>query len=260
MLPDNPPTVELLKPARQSSAAPGGDVPVMIRAGDDHGIDRLRLEMKIKSAEPEAAEGEEAKPAPDAEPVTMVKQWTDFAGDSITTAVRHHRPGVEARRGQAGPDRADPRRGWDKRAISDWGLDLKPQETASGWHAIKIVAEDAKSSAAAGATRRSARGDLEDSGKANSRPHRRRRAAEEGASSKSAVELAADVRTQQIDIQKTSVELVKSIGAAGREERLTIKRILNGLAFGDMLQAVTRCDDLTKLKAPDEFDKPVPAN
>ena len=36
---------------------------------------------------------------------------------------------------------------WDKRVINDWGLDLRPQETASGWHAIKIVAGDAKSSA-----------------------------------------------------------------------------------------------------------------
>ena len=47
VLPDKPPTVELLKPARQSSAAPGSSVPVMIRAGDDHGLDRLRLEMKV---------------------------------------------------------------------------------------------------------------------------------------------------------------------------------------------------------------------
>ena len=62
----------------------------MIRAGDDHGIDRLRLEMKIKAAEAETP-GEERKPAAENEPVTLVKQWTDFAGDSITTAVRHHR-------------------------------------------------------------------------------------------------------------------------------------------------------------------------
>ena len=33
---------------------------------------------------------------------------------------------------------------WDKRAISDWGLDLGPQEAASGGTPIKIVAEDAK--------------------------------------------------------------------------------------------------------------------
>ena len=50
----------------------------------------------------------------------------------------------------------------------------------------------------------------------------------------------------QIDIQKTTLDLVKSIGAAEGKERLTIKRVLNGLATGDMLQAVARCDELLK--------------
>ncbi len=59
-----------------------------------------------------------------------------------------------------------------------------------------------------------------------------------------------------MEIQKTSVELVQSIGPADRPERLAIKRVLNGLAFGDMLQAVTRCETLVKLKAPGEFKKP----
>ena len=50
VIPDRPPTVELLKPARGSTAAPGGEVPVMIRAGDDYGIGRMKLEMKVKRA------------------------------------------------------------------------------------------------------------------------------------------------------------------------------------------------------------------
>ena len=56
------------------------------------------------------------------------------------------------------------------------------------------------------------------------------------------------IRTQQIDIQKGTVDLVQSIGPTERQERLAIKRVLNGLAFGDMLQAVTRCDELVKLQ------------
>ncbi len=43
---DAPPTVELLKPARQTTAAPGAKIVVVIRAGDDHGLGRLQLEMK----------------------------------------------------------------------------------------------------------------------------------------------------------------------------------------------------------------------
>jgi len=67
---------------------------------------------------------------------------------------------------------------------------------------------------------------------------------------------AAAIRRQQVEIQKASVDLVGSIGPADRPERLAIKRVLNGLAFGDMLQAVTRCDTMLKLKLPAEFAKP----
>ena len=156
VLPDKPPTVELLKPARQSSAAPGSDVPVMIRAGDDHGIDRLRLEMKVvdnvaqppSAAQDGPAQPEAAVPQADAAPATIVKQWTDFTGEQITTAVRHHALELKPEAVKPGQTVLIRAVVWDKRAINDWGLDLRPQETASGWHAIKIVVEDAKSSAA----------------------------------------------------------------------------------------------------------------
>ena len=52
VLPDKPPTVELLKPGRQSSAALGAEIPVMIRAADNHGLGRLQLEMKLQSPLP----------------------------------------------------------------------------------------------------------------------------------------------------------------------------------------------------------------
>ena len=40
------------------------------------------------------------------------------------------------------------------------------------------------------------------------------------------------------------------------EERQTIRRVINGLAFGDMLAAVSQCDDLVKLKSLEEFNQP----
>ena len=181
----------------------------------------------------------------------IVKQWTDFAGDSTSTAVRHHRLALTPELVKPGQTVLIRAVAWDKRAISDWGLDLKPQETASGWHAIKIVAEDAKSAAALEQLdslraaiwkilerqlrARATAGDAAERSSQLAESHRR---------------LAAEIRAQQIGIQKTSVELVSSIGPSDREERLKIKRILNGLAFGDMLQAVARCDELEKLKAP----------
>jgi hypothetical protein len=279
---DQPPSVELLKPARQSSAAPGGEAPVMIRAGDDHGLARLQLEMKIKPSEAETANGAEGAPQPaDSQPATMLKQWTDFAGDS-TTAVRHFRLELKPEMVKPGQTVLLRAVAWDKRAISDWGLELKPQDAASGWHSIKIVAEESKSSAALeqieglrGAiwkilekqirARAAAGGLLK---KILPSPAGRGAGGEgvvaqplsahpsplpEG---EGTIRTAGELRNQQIEIQKLSVDLVKSIGASDREERLTIKRVLNGLAFGDMLQAVVRCDDLVKLKAPDEFAKP----
>jgi len=284
---DKPPNVELLKPARQSSAAPGSAVPVMIRAGDDHGLARLQLEMKIKPSEAETAQGAEGAAGPaDGRPVTVLKQWTDFAGDS-TTAVRHFRLELKPEMVKPGQTVLLRAVAWDNRAISDWGLELKPQDAASGWHSIKIVAEESKSSAALeqieglrGAiwkilekqirARVAAGGLLKKMLPSPDRPSvgARRGAGGEGVVSQrlsphpnplpagEGTRIAGELRNQQIEIQKLSVDLVKSIGASDREQRLTIKRVLNGLAFGDMLQTVMRCDDLVKLKAPDEFAKP----
>ena len=66
------------------------------------------------------------------------------------------------------------------------------------------------------------------------------------------------MRNDQIEIQKKSSDLVKSIGPSDREERTAIKQALNALAVGDMLQAVARCDNLAKLKTPEEFRKSAP--
>ncbi len=144
---------------------------------------------------------------------------------------------------------------WDKRSIAEWGLDLGPQESASGWHAVKIVGKDAQATAA-----------LEQLDKLRTamwqileRQILARTAAGTLLAKPQLAErsgAAAAIRRQQVEIQKASADLVGSIGPADRPERLAIKHILNGLAFGDMLQAVTRCETMLKLKLPAEFAKP----
>jgi hypothetical protein len=316
VLTDKPPTVELLKPARQSSAAPGSDLSVMIRAADDHGLDRLRLEMKLKSAETEAGSAEDAKSAADSAPAKLVKEWTDFAGDSITSAVRQHRLELRADAFQPGQTVLVRAVAFDRREINQWGLDLKPQEGVSPWHSIKIVPADAQSSAALeqldglrsaiwkilekqihartatavvlkqalpSPAGRGAGGEGgireagQQAGISQSRsPHPNPLPAGEGTDVPNPLPKGegtdvlsplpkvegtdvaiGQVRTEQIDIQKSSVDLVKSIGPAERDQRLSIKRILNALAFGEMLQAVSRCDDWMKLKSPDDWQQPV---
>ena len=195
---------------------------------------------------------------PDAEPVAVVQQWNDFAGDSTTTAVRHHVLKLKPETIKPGQTVLIRAVAWDRRAISDWGLDLGAQEGASGWHAVKIVAEDGASRRCPGTTGQAARHDLEDFGEADPRPQGGRCApALEQLAERSGG--AAEIRTQQVDIQKT----IGRLGPVDRRDRPArsgwpSSGSLNGLAFGDMLQAVTRCETLVKLKAPDDFNKPVP--
>jgi hypothetical protein len=255
VLPDSSPTVQLLKPPRQSTSAPGTNIPVMIRAVDDHGIGRLRLEMKIKTAQGETTDTEaEASEPTEAVPATVVQQWTKF--ENSTTVVRHHRLELDPQ--QVKPDqtvlvRAVAR---DRRLITDWGLDLRRQEAASGWHAIRIVVEDAQSAAALeqleglrGAIWKILERQIRARVGAASILKREQLAGRAGA--------VSGVRTQQVDVQKASVALVESIGKTDREERRAIKRILNTLAAGEMVRAVQRCDELVKAKAMGEFDRPV---
>ena len=237
VIPDKPPTVELLKPQSESTSAPGATVPVSIRAGDDYGVSRLRLEMKT------TAEG----------PSISVNQWTDF--ENNTTVARQHNLEIKPEQFQPGQTVLIRATVWDNRAISDWGLELKPQESATTWRAIKIIGEDAKTSAVLEQLE-SLRGAV---WKILEKQFLARVAAAgilktEQISQRTGK--ASDVRTQQIDIQKSSVEAVNSIGQSDLEERQTVKRALNTLALGDMLAAVEQSDDLIRLKSLEEFNQP----
>ena len=247
VLPDRPPEVELVKPGRQSSATPDAETPVMIRAGDDHGLQRLRLEMRVKPSDAESAS--------DAGPVTIVEQWIDFAGPSVTSAVRHHSVKLNPEQVKPGQTVLLRAVAWDARAISDWGLDLRPQRTDGTWHAVKIVTEDAQSSAALEQIEK-VRGTLEEILK--KQVHARTAAGGLLGKEQLAERVVAvtDIRTQQVAIHKASVALVESIDASDRPERLLIKRVLSGLAFGDMLQAAKQCDRMIVLKSLGRFGGP----
>ena len=140
VLPDRPPTIELLKPARETSVSPGADVPVMIRARDDHGLGRARLELKVKKGDSEASDSEEGQPR-DGEslPVTTEKEWTKF--ESKTTVVLQHRLELGADRFQPGPIVMVRAVAWDRRYFDDYGQDWKPQEAASGWSSWRVCGQ-----------------------------------------------------------------------------------------------------------------------
>ncbi len=257
VIPDGVPTMELLKPGRQSTAAPGVDVPVMLRAGDDHGLGRVRLEMKIETSPP--GEGGADRPVAESEetsPAVPLEEWTQF--ETSATAVLHHRlelSGVQAQPGQTVMIRAT---AWDRRYIDEWGMNLKPQEKSSDWHSIRIVAEETQSAEALEQLEglRSAIFKILEkqvrarvlAGMILHKPALAERTKQ-----------AAGVRPLQLEVQKSSIGLVKAIRETDNEERRAIKRILNQLAFGDMLEAVRQCDGLLKLETPAGFDETVPA-
>jgi hypothetical protein len=277
VLPDQLPTVELLKPGRQETASPGAEIPVMIRAGDDHGVGRVRLQMKIEKTEsgepgadaPDTAEDKaedkaqdepqdkpEGNEAGEAVPVTTVKDWTEFEGTN--TVVVHHGlelPADKVRPGQTVMIQAVV---WDKLDFEGWGLDLKPQEKESAWHSIRIVDKEAKSSEALEQID-SLRAEIWKILETQLRARVKAAVILHKQALGERTSLVGEVRTMQVDVQKSAIDLVKAIGESPQEDRRTVKRIVNQLAFGDMLQAVQQCDDLVKVNTVAGFDQPVPA-
>jgi len=254
VLPDKPPTVELKKPPRQSTSAAGAEVPVMILAGDDHGLERLRLEVKVKPAAD--GEGVSDTSGEDAARSLQGEQWTGF-GDGDTTVVRHHALVLspdDVRPGETVLVRAV---AWDGRRVPDLTEPLEPQQAASPWHTIELVAEDAQAAAEL----------AELDGLRNKlwqifQKQVRARAgaagipglggpAQRGAA-------AAETRNGQIEVQKSSDALVKSIGKTDDDERLKVKRILSNLAYDEMLKAVEQSDALAGAKTLEAFDAGVP--
>ena len=253
VLGDKPPTVQLLKPGRQSSGTPGGEVPVLIRAGDDYGVSRVRLHMKIKASAPAegAAQGEQPNEI-EVMPVTTVRQWTKFEkADKPTVTHRLELSPDQIRPGQTVLLQAV---AWDNADFGEWGQNLKPQKTTSGWHAIRIIATEAKAQAALDQLD-SLRGAIWKILEKQLRTRANAARIRQQEQPARAIAMAGDVRSGQLDVQTSSIALVKSIGRTDKEERLAVKQVLNKLAFGDMLEAVRQCDALTKIKAVAAFAK-----
>lgn len=237
IVPDKPPTVELLKPAMESTSAPSEKIPIMIRAGDDYGLGRLRLELKTQGQDNSST----------------LQQWTDF--ENSTSITRQYELKLSSEQFKPGQTILVRATAWDKRIVEDWGLDLKPQESSTAWHEIKLVTTEAKTSVS-----------LEEIESLRSSIwkilEKQIRTRVMAAGIKHATQLSVrtstsnNVRTEQVDIHKTTAGLVNAIGNSDQSERQSIKRALNSLAYDEMLAAVQQCDELAKITILDKFDHP----
>jgi hypothetical protein len=254
VVPDRPPTVELLKPARGGATSPGGKLVATIRVGDDYGIGRVKLEMKVARSPDEKSTDDEGGATRSDEKVPNIatlKTWTDFKTES--SAIREHRFSIDAEKVPPGGSFFLRAVAEDRRKMERWGLSLGPQETATPWLEIKMLDANAKNSAAL-ADLENLRGAIV---KILEKQVRARSLATELPKVdkfESLVAAAVEIRTKQVDIQKTTAELVKSLAPSENEERTAIKRSLSALSLDEMIDAVKLADELAKLK-----NSPLPA-
>jgi hypothetical protein len=239
---DSPPTVQLVEPASETSVAAGAKPTVVVRASDDYGLGLVRIEARW---EIECA----AKPHPE---VMTVASWSKFGSSG---AVLNH--ALELDRGRFKPGQTV----WvravaqDRRQIELPDLKLGPQETATPWQAIHIVASEAKAKVELA--------QLESLHTALAqilKDQLRARVAAAGLAKRTgeaeAGKLAGEVRAVQVAVQKAATAVIDSIGPSDDPERVTIKRVVNKLAYGEMIQAVRQAEGLEHVTAAADLVRP----
>lgn len=241
VLPDSPPRVEILKPPRQITAAIGDQLAIAVRASDDYGVGRVRLEMLVRRADEVGSPQTEDRAARP----TVLQEWTEIPGNSAGAWEYTLTLGDAFQVGQTVLVRAV---AYDKRVVRDWGLDLRPQEAASSWHEIRIADPAQKKEERSGELanlRVELFRILEKQIRANAQAAR----LQVVASVSDAAAPAQLVRDLQVDIQKSTLALVKAIGPESPQEHQKIKPVLSRLAFGPMLEAIKQAEELLRAKS-----------
>jgi hypothetical protein len=241
VVPDAPPTIALVEPARDARLAVGGKLAVVARAGDDHGLGEVRIE--VKPAGP-----------PDA-PAEVVARWSQFA--TPTAAVLSHPLSLDAGAFPAGGAALVRAVARDRRSLVRPGLKLQPQEAATPWVRLGVVAPEAQAEAD-----RSRLDRVRAEVAALLREQLAVRVATAGLprlkADAAATAGAAEVRSRQVAIQERATALVASIAdAGGDDEVVTVRRVVNKLAYGDMLKAVAEAEVVARIESRGDLPSPV---
>ena len=206
--PRRPPTVELLTPGRDGTAAPGGDVAATVRAGDDHGLGQVRLEMKVRNEDSPAG-------GDDRDSIVVVKTWTPNGADA-----RRRRA---AKAGSGAADQFKPGQtvmlrgvALDRREV--FRLGARPRPARDG-RPLAFRADRRRREQGGGGDGRLGRAaelDLEDAAAAASRPLDRPDDAPPRRPCRRTRPRPATSAANRSAIHKAAVELVKSIGGGRR--------------------------------------------
>lgn len=267
VIPDKPPVVEIVKPTGQVTAAPGDKISIRIRAVDDYGVGRIRLEMKTQSP-PETSQQGSPPATPPADQTSPQTATNGVTGDDSTesAAIRlqewdnptslypEYELTLAPERFQAGQVVLVRAVVWDKRNLEKFGLDLRPQRAESPWLTIRIVAPEAKVASEV-KTLESLRAAimkiLEEQIRARGEMGQlKARVLDDPIQMRSGL---AAIRSRQVEIQSGTQAIINTIRETDSEDRRAIKRVLANLAANEMLQAVQECDRLAKLTDASRF-------
>ena len=239
---DAPPTVQLVEPARETTIAVGTKPNVVVRASDDYGLGQVRIETRDDAPTGDKS-GLEVK---------TVASWTKFAASGV---VLDHPLELDPRAMKAGQTVWVRAVAQDRRQLELPELRLGPQESATPWQQIHIVATEAKAKvelAQLESLRTALARILQDQLRARAAAAGLPRSSTEA----EAGTLAADIRGQQLAVQKAATAVTELIGATEDPERLTIKRVVGKLAFGEMIQALRQAEALQQVKLVAELARP----
>ena len=242
VLTDAPPTVQLVEPAGETTIALGTKPNVVVRASDDYGLGQVRIETRD-----DAPTGEKFGLA-----VKTVASWTKFASSGV---VLEHPLELDPKAVKAGQTVWVRAVAQDRRQLELPALKLGPQESATPWQQIHIVATEAKAKvelAQLESLRTALAQILQDQLRARAAAAGLPRSSTEAA----AGTLAALIRGQQLAVQKAATAVTESIGSTEDPERLTIKRVVGKLAFGEMIQALRQAEALQQVKLVAELARP----
>jgi hypothetical protein len=235
--PDAPPGVQLVEPTKDAKAPSGGSMPLAVRADDDHGLGRVRVELKQGGAG-----------VPDDSAVEVVASWDTFA-DMSTSSLLRGSLALDPNKFAAGTSWMVRAVATDRRSLELPGRSLGPQEMASAWLPLSVIDPKEK------ARDELARLDDLRSGVAKllTAQVRARVAAAEAAKMTDAEEAArqaSGVRDAQTALLKDASALVAAAGASEDAERQTIKRALARLSTDEMVAAIRQSETLAAATGP----------
>ncbi len=226
---DAPPRVQIAKPARETTAATGGELSFVVRAADDHGLTAVRLEAK-PSDQPDTTES--GKPE-------RLHSWTGVSGSAATL---QHKLALDPGRFRSGDSILVRAVAVDGRQLSMNQIQLAPQESVSPWVRITLISPQ-QEAAETMSRMESVTAQLWDILQTQIRARIATAELSRQSDFENALELAADIAKKQIRVQTRTVQLAKSLGSETGAEAAEWKQSLGQLASNQMLRAAqqSRC-------------------